>query len=165
MERVEEEFKYIMVVATNAQKLPKGVHHYKFIVDGEWKYNPDEASTPDSTGNINNYVDNTKAGNEPTFENENFGNQDKKEMDEEDKVNPGKPKQMASSVSRKSSLYGLVLDNEAPQLPPCFESALFLNKKSQRVKSINENHLKYDEFSFLMKLLDNPLVPPTHAEV
>ena len=141
------------------------MHYYKFIVDGEWKYNPDEPSTPDSTGNINNYIDNTKAENDATFANEAFPQPAKNEMDEEEKPLSSKPKQMTSSVSRKSSLYGLVLDNEAPPLPPCFESAQFLNKNKQRLKTIKENNQKYTEFAFLMKLLDNPLVPPTHAEV
>jgi len=33
------------------------------------------------------------------------------------------------------------------------------------MKTIKESNLKYKEFAYLMKLLDNPLVPPTHAEV
>jgi len=150
--------------------LPKGVHYYKFIVDGEWKYNPDEPSTPDSTGNINNYIDTTTVKNnnynpENRIANEFEGNE-KKDMDEEETTNrPVKKQVMASSITKKSALFGLSLDSEAPSLPPYYENALFLNKKSQRINSIKQNHGKFKEFAFLIKLLDNPLVPPTHAEV
>jgi 5'-AMP-activated protein kinase regulatory beta subunit len=40
--------------------LPKGIYYYKFIVDGEWKFSPDDPHTPDENGNINNYIDTTQ---------------------------------------------------------------------------------------------------------
>ena len=38
--------------------LPRGIHQYKFKVDGEWKYNPKFTICNDG-GNINNYLDTT----------------------------------------------------------------------------------------------------------
>lgn len=38
--------------------LPRGIHQYKFKVDGEWKYNPKFPICNDG-GNINNYLDTT----------------------------------------------------------------------------------------------------------
>jgi hypothetical protein len=32
---------------------------YKFIVDGEWRFSPEDPSMPDANGNINNYIDTT----------------------------------------------------------------------------------------------------------
>ncbi|GKV08273.1 hypothetical protein SLEP1_g19930 [Rubroshorea leprosula] len=37
--------------------LPSGLYHYKFIVDGEWKYNPDLPSVADESGNVCNLLD------------------------------------------------------------------------------------------------------------
>lgn len=79
--------------------------------------------------------------------------------------NRQKPRQITATISKVLGLQGLKLDNEAPMLPPHYDSALFLNKKSQRVNALSENHSKLKDFAFLMKLLDNPLVPPAHCEV
>ena len=35
------------------------MHHYKFIVDGEWRFSPDDTTAPDEHGNINNIIDTT----------------------------------------------------------------------------------------------------------
>jgi len=37
--------------------LPRGVHHYKFIVDDQWKYAPGQQTQSDENGNINNVLD------------------------------------------------------------------------------------------------------------
>eukprot|EP00440_Ansanella_granifera_P061692 gb/GFBE01066882.1/.p1 GENE.gb/GFBE01066882.1/~~gb/GFBE01066882.1/.p1 ORF type:complete len:264 (+),score=33.14 gb/GFBE01066882.1/:1-792(+) len=39
------------------QELPRGVHQYKFIVDDQWRYAPDQPRTQDSQGNMNNVLD------------------------------------------------------------------------------------------------------------
>jgi hypothetical protein len=36
--------------------LPIGIHSYKFIVDGEWRYSPDQETITDSNGNVNNCI-------------------------------------------------------------------------------------------------------------
>lgn len=37
--------------------LSKGIHRYKFIVDDEWRFSPDDNNSPDENGNINNIID------------------------------------------------------------------------------------------------------------
>jgi 5'-AMP-activated protein kinase regulatory beta subunit len=37
--------------------LPEGVHQYKFIVDDEWRYNPDLPTMPDRSGAVNNFLE------------------------------------------------------------------------------------------------------------
>lgn len=37
--------------------IKKGIHRYKFIVDGEWRFSPDDQTSPDEEGNINNVID------------------------------------------------------------------------------------------------------------
>ncbi len=41
------------------QPLPRGIYHYKFIVDGEWRFSPDDPTAHDEHGNINNFIDTT----------------------------------------------------------------------------------------------------------
>ena len=37
--------------------VPKGVHEYKFLVDGEWKFSHEQPVLQDTSGNVNNVVD------------------------------------------------------------------------------------------------------------
>eukprot|EP01017_Pseudomicrothorax_dubius_P035672 TRINITY_DN503_c0_g1_i1.p1 TRINITY_DN503_c0_g1~~TRINITY_DN503_c0_g1_i1.p1 ORF type:complete len:270 (+),score=42.38 TRINITY_DN503_c0_g1_i1:62-871(+) len=53
LERQGHEFSVIL-------RLPRGVYLYKFVVDGEWRFSPDDAKATDENGNINNIVDTTK---------------------------------------------------------------------------------------------------------
>lgn len=39
------------------QELPRGVHQYKFIVDDQWRFSPDQPRMQDSQGNLNNVLD------------------------------------------------------------------------------------------------------------
>ena len=50
MHRSRNDFTFIADV-------PRGQHVYKFIVDGEWRFAPDQETTADAQGNINNVVD------------------------------------------------------------------------------------------------------------
>jgi hypothetical protein len=50
MVRSGQEFYQVVQVA-------KGVHEYKFMVDGEWKYSSDQPVLQDLSGNVNNVVD------------------------------------------------------------------------------------------------------------
>lgn len=36
--------------------LPEGHHEYKFLVDGEWKYNESEAACDNNIGSLNNVI-------------------------------------------------------------------------------------------------------------
>lgn len=38
-------------------ELPPGSHQYKFIIDDEWMYSPDQPTIPDPYGAMNNYVE------------------------------------------------------------------------------------------------------------
>jgi 5'-AMP-activated protein kinase regulatory beta subunit len=50
MHRSGNDFVYIA-------SLPRGKHAYKFIVDDEWRFAPDQPTVPDGAGNINNLID------------------------------------------------------------------------------------------------------------
>mmetsp|Transcript_136586 Transcript_136586/g.380711 ORF Transcript_136586/g.380711 Transcript_136586/m.380711 type:complete len:265 (+) Transcript_136586:112-906(+) len=39
------------------QELPRGIHQYKFIVDDQWRFAPDQPKTQDQDGNMNNILD------------------------------------------------------------------------------------------------------------
>jgi len=39
------------------QELPRGIHQYKFIVDDQWRFAPDQPKTQDTDGNMNNILD------------------------------------------------------------------------------------------------------------
>ena len=53
MERVEENSR---VVFRCTLELPIGIHSYKFIVDGQWRYAIDQPTLSDPDGNINNVI-------------------------------------------------------------------------------------------------------------
>jgi hypothetical protein len=36
--------------------IPIGIHSYKFMVDGEWRFATDQPTLPDPDGNINNVI-------------------------------------------------------------------------------------------------------------
>lgn len=38
-------------------ELPRGVHYYKFIVDDQWRFAPDQQTQRDEHGNVNNVLD------------------------------------------------------------------------------------------------------------
>ena len=46
-----------MLLCIINQKLPKGKHFYKFIVDGQWKFNPEDPLDSDENGIFNNYIE------------------------------------------------------------------------------------------------------------
>lgn len=37
-------------------RLPPGSHQYKWIIDGEWKYDGERPICRDSQGNVNNFI-------------------------------------------------------------------------------------------------------------
>ena len=40
--------------------LPRGKYEYKFIVNGDWRWSPEEPTVKDDIGNVNNIIDTTK---------------------------------------------------------------------------------------------------------
>lgn len=61
--------------------LEKREHFYKFIVDGEWKFAPDQNTVADNNGNINNIIDLTEWEDDEELEEE-----EEEEEDEEEEV-------------------------------------------------------------------------------
>jgi 5'-AMP-activated protein kinase regulatory beta subunit len=59
--------------------IPPGTHQYKFIVDEEWRVNPDQPTTTNPQGVVNNIIDVKR----PVFEdNLSFADSDEEELDE-----------------------------------------------------------------------------------
>lgn len=56
--KMEKESDFIF---SHVVDLPLGIHSYKFVVDGEWKYCPDQEQISDCNGNINNCISVTQS--------------------------------------------------------------------------------------------------------
>jgi hypothetical protein len=122
-------------------------------VDGEWKFSPDDPHTPDENGNINNYIDTTQ------MERSVF-------VEELEKIENLKPMQLVET--KKAINTDFKFDDDAPPLPPHFHTILFLNKHEHKLNSFKKfelNEKKKREAAYLIKILDQPLPPPTHAEL
>ena len=51
---------YYFVAAPAGSSVTMGsIFRYKFIVDGEWRFSPEDATMSDDNGYINNYIDTT----------------------------------------------------------------------------------------------------------
>ena len=59
MIKIKNEFEAVIVIL-KFQRLEPGIYHYKFIVDGEWCFSPDDEITTDNNNNINNSYYNIK---------------------------------------------------------------------------------------------------------
>jgi len=151
LQKIGNEFNTIL-------RLPKGIYYYKFIVDGEWKFSPDDLTAPDEHGNINNIIDTT------TIESVNkiIG---------------------SSSDQRKQTLSGskpVKSDNpfteEAPQLPAHLLSVYFLNEREKKMKDHlieDMSKMELEEDSTKQVITEDPrkeyvqhngeLAPPTHV--
>ena len=49
MAKIKNEFE-IVIVFYKIQRLEPGIHQYKFIVDGEWCFSPDDEQIQDDKG-------------------------------------------------------------------------------------------------------------------
>ena len=68
LQKIGNEFSVIL-------PLQKAIHRYKFIVDDEWRFSPDDNNSPDENGNINNIIDTTDYNNQTSFQGYNPPNQ------------------------------------------------------------------------------------------
>jgi hypothetical protein len=50
---------YVVVTQAGSSVFFGGICRYKFIVDGEWRFSPEDATMSDDNGYINNYIDTT----------------------------------------------------------------------------------------------------------
>jgi 5'-AMP-activated protein kinase regulatory beta subunit len=118
------------------------VYYYKFIVDGEWKFSPDDPTAPDEHGNINNVVDTT-----------NIESVNRMMVSSTDMRKPG-----SSDVRANENPF----TEEAPVLPPHLMGIYFLNEKDKKTEEqynlteeFNELDLEdgifFCEFLFLRK--------------
>lgn len=46
-------------IASRSASVSLHLLRYKFIVDGEWRFSPEDPIIPDTNGNINNFIDTT----------------------------------------------------------------------------------------------------------
>jgi len=153
LQKVGNEFNTIL-------RLPKGIYYYKFIVDGEWKFSPDDFTAPDEHGNINNIIDTT------TIESVN------KIMGMESIDDQHKETLSVTKPVKNENPF----TEAAPQLPPHLMGVYFLNERDQKrkeqlIESLDKMELEDDALK--PKLKEDPrkqfvehnaeLNPPTHV--
>jgi hypothetical protein len=117
--------------------LNRGVYYYKFIVDGEWKFSPDDPTAPDEHGNINNVVDTT-----------NIESVNRMMVSSTDMRKPG-----SSDVRANENPF----TEEAPVLPPHLMGIYFLNEKDKKTEeqyNLTEefNELDLDDGTLIIKV-------------
>lgn len=152
LQKVGNEFNTIL-------RLAKGAYYYKFIVDGEWKFSPDDQTAPDEHGNINNFIDTT------TIESVN------KIIGSANELPKSSPHETKPTKSANP------FTEEAPVLPPHLLEVYFLNERDKKLKEQNrviEDFAK-TELEDNMKSIDRidprkefishkaELSPPTHV--
>lgn len=104
---------------TYIHNLTRGKHVYKFIVDDEWRFAPDQPTVADVEGNINNYIDVTDF-------------QPYKVIDDEEGPQ-GDLKKMLAQTHSDNQIFGRFVpdiddyNKEPPQLPPHLRH-IILNK-------------------------------------
>lgn len=121
--------------------LKRGIHRYKFIVDGEWRFSPDDQTSPDEDGNINNVIDTNQYafGLSPsdgkttsTFVNSNLNSSN---LPPENilKSFHNEPKTIFDPLIRAKKSKSIIdaiyndFDAEAPQAPPNLAEIYFIN--------------------------------------
>eukprot|EP01017_Pseudomicrothorax_dubius_P007552 TRINITY_DN12358_c0_g1_i3.p1 TRINITY_DN12358_c0_g1~~TRINITY_DN12358_c0_g1_i3.p1 ORF type:complete len:289 (-),score=43.03 TRINITY_DN12358_c0_g1_i3:36-902(-) len=156
MQRNGDEFTTIL-------KLPRGVYQYKFIVDGDWQHSPDDPTTSDPCGNINNILDTT--GFQPAFL-----------QTQEIAQKPRSPIPKLKTKQTNEELPTLDLNDEAPQLPVNYVYPEHLEEYELRSKVYTlrdeqltelERQYKALQSRFLRGVVErrNSLEPPTHVAV
>mmetsp|Transcript_26489 Transcript_26489/g.23453 ORF Transcript_26489/g.23453 Transcript_26489/m.23453 type:complete len:242 (-) Transcript_26489:329-1054(-) len=156
LQKVGNEFNTIL-------RLPRGVYYYKFIVDGEWKFSPDDPTAPDEHGNINNVIDTT-----------NIESMNKMMGSQMDVTKSG-------ANDQKSQQNENPFTEEAPMLPPHLMGIYFLNEREKKIQDQNsllsmmegmdleeaKNKNKENKSDLSLKkeyiLNKNELAPPTHV--
>jgi hypothetical protein len=72
--------------STKVLKLEKKEYYYKFIVDGDWRFAPDQKTVADSSCNINNFIDLTDLDDHQDNEEEEEEEETEEEEEEEEEV-------------------------------------------------------------------------------
>lgn len=130
--------------------LPAGIHKYKFIVDGEWKFSLLEPTCIDESGNVNNILDTTHY-NPRVSDNMSMGSGstlDRKSGDTTSKGSIPKPnisKKQAEAKNTSMMLEELKSKNiydeglfnmEADITPPHLLDIYFINEKENKIREV-----------------------------
>lgn len=108
--------------------LPRGRHAYKFLVDGEWRFAPEQCKAADANGHIHNYIDLT----------------DFKTHGESEKLR-------RSQIERLGSITGGIYSREIPPLfeysgeppplPPHLRHIILNQRPSEDKRELSEPHV------------------------
>lgn len=137
--------------STRIMRLEKKAHYYKFIVDGEWRFAPDQQTIADHNGNINNVIDLTD------MHGEGEGEEEEEEEESEEEV---KLKDDIEDTCLPMNGYNQEIpkipdfSNEPPTMP-------FNLSKSALDETINELPLHNPEYSreFMKQQKDTKVEP------
>ncbi|KAM3128312.1 hypothetical protein pb186bvf_019609 [Paramecium bursaria] len=106
--------------------LEKGVHQYKFIVDGDWRFAPEDPTCTDEQGNINNVIDTQR-----------MENRAKELMDSSTKFKPEKqPKEESYQSMVKQQSQEMVFSEKAPPVPPHLLKFYFIEEKEKKLQTL-----------------------------
>ena len=185
MAKVGNEFNIILA-------LPAGVHKYKFIVDGEWKFSLLDPTCLDESGNVNNILDTThynpkvseamvmgsgsgfidkgSSNAQPLLgNNSKISNQAVRKPPEEAKKAEITPKSTTPKNQKLSEFNDGDFDVEAQITPPHLMDIYFVNEKEKKIKEVwrkddaPANNGTCTEGIFRAFESFNSISPPTHV--
>jgi len=159
-------------------RLPRGVYQYKYIVDDDWKFSPDDPTTADEHGNINNIVDTTNVENMNKIIQKTSGRHLKKQESSNNNEIP--------TVNQNINVINSQVNfsDQAPQIPPHLMHITFLNERERMennnysitTSTIGNSHMEIEDnanhkIPYLSKVETvyrmfenaNTLSPPTHV--
>lgn len=113
-------------------RLPPGVHIYKFLVDGEWKFSPDDQTVADENGNINNIID-TSQYTSPAPPPASSKRPEGKLKATKQPVTPDSKQQKAVKIPGEKEWA-----HQAPVLPTAYQSVPFIEFKELKTRMFNE---------------------------
>jgi 5'-AMP-activated protein kinase regulatory beta subunit len=112
--------------------LPKEIHEYKFIVDGQWKYSAKQPNKKDNTNNINNYIDLTN------YVPENIIQKTNEKIKKKIKEKKKKVKKKKKIRKKKEGGYGLIypnkdmLNTEAPAVQQDYLESFYIDSHTNQ---------------------------------
>ena len=156
--------------ATKILKLERKEHYYKFIVDGDWRFAPDQQTVADHNGNINNIIDLNDLKDADEEEEE-------EEEEEEDKGseigNQAAHKQEDTCLPMNGYNQEIPKISEFTQEPPIMPYNLSKNILDEAIKDIPLHNPEYSK-EFIKSQKDTKIEPifkdrnlpiPTHISL
>jgi len=152
--------------ATRILKLEKKEHYYKFIVDGDWRFAPDQQTVADHNGNVNNYIDLTDL---------NDVDEEEEEEEEEDEKELNEVNQKYEDTCLPMNGYNQEIPkiSEFTQEPPTMPYNLSKNILDEAIKEIPLHNPEYSK-EFIKSQKDTKIEPifkdkdlpiPTHISL